>query len=89
MTDQGMIFITGILAGIILWDLRQRRKDTRDMRAHSDEMKRSAVKLNEVHNGLVLEVQRLGDKVSSHEFILKSSRPNPDLPLGGKKFGNP
>lgn len=81
-----VIFIVGTVVGIVLWDMALRKQERLDRIKSAETMQDAARKLAETHNHLVTEMKNLGDRVNTHEFVLKSKNKEAEQGLGGKRF---
>lgn len=59
---------------ILLFDLKQRAKDRRELDQSREEAKKAAAALSELHNKQVEQLTQLASKVSAHEMLLRSTQ---------------
>jgi hypothetical protein len=66
------LLITGILIGVVGFDMAQRILDRKALKKAEGEAKENAAKLAELHNNHVKILADLTEKVNGHDFYLKS-----------------
>lgn len=88
MLESGLlvvVFIMGAAVGILAYDLQQRKVDRTALQTTKDELAEAAKKLSELHNGTITELKHLGDRINTHEYILKSKKAETEG-MAGKRF---
>lgn len=68
---------------ILLFDLRQRAKDRKDLAAARKDAEKAAQALSDLHNKQISQLAEVHSKVSAHEMILKAQTTNNN---GMKRF---
>jgi len=70
-----LILATASLS-ILLFDLKQRAKEKRDLASAKEEAEKAAQALSELHNKQIAQLAELNSKVSAHEMLIKAHNTN-------------
>lgn len=77
------LFVSGMVAGLVAWDIVQRCKEVGDRAAAKAELADTMAKLITAHNAFVEAQKALGDRLQTHDIQIRGLMSAPPM---GRKF---
>ena len=72
------LFLSGVVIGLVAWDIRQRRAEQEERLQAKAELLETSAKLVAAHNNCMEAMKTLGDRVAAHDLHIKSVVPKPN-----------
>lgn len=80
-----LVAMLGAAAGIMAWDIKDRRALMVRLEHEKDAAAEAAKKLSEIHNNLTHQLQQIGDKLASHDMVIRNNADARSSLMGGRK----